>query len=159
MSTVKAEKDSPIRKTAARLLAVQAIYQQLHNAQAASLLVNEYLSKRTAMAVEGENGEEVMVLPDGVLFKNIVEGADKSAADIGDIVAAQLQKSDNSGAKKIELLLEAILRCGTYELIYHQEIDLPVIINDYIEISHGFYEGGESKLVNAVLDNIAKSVR
>lgn len=159
MSTAKTQKDSPIKKTAARLLAVQALYQQLHNEQPAPLLVNEYLSKRTAMSVEGENGEEVMALPDGVLFKKIVEGADKAAADIGDVVAAQLKKADDSGSKKIELLLEAILRCGIYELIYHQDVDLPIIINDYVEISHGFYEGGEPKLINAVLDNVGKSVR
>lgn len=153
----KAAKDAPIKKTAARMLAVQALYQQLHNPQPAALLVNEYLSARTAMPA-GEEGQEVMALPDGVHFKKVVTGADKAQDDLSAVIAAQMKK-DGQDVKEPELLLKAILLCGAYELVYLQDIDSPIIINDYVDVAHGFYEGGEAKLVNAVLDKIAKTVR
>ena len=59
----------------------------------------------------------------------------------------------------IEPLLSAILICGTYELLAHGEIDAPIIIADYLHVTHGFFEGSESKLVNGVLDALAKELR
>ena len=155
----KAGKDAPIKKKAARMLAAQALYQQLHNPQPAELLANEYLSTRTAMSVEGEDGQEVMALPDGVHFKKVVIGADKAQEELSALIAAQMKKDGQDAAKEPELLLKAILLCGAYELVYLQDIDSPIIINDYVDVAHGFYEGGEAKLVNAVLDKIAKTVR
>ncbi len=154
----KTGKDAPIKKKAARMLAAQALYQQIHNPQPAALLANEYLSTRTAMSVEGEGGQDVMALPDGVHFKKVVIGADKAQGDLSALIAVQMKK-DGQEAKEPELLLKAILLCGAYELVYLQGIDSPIIINDYVDVAHGFYEGGEAKLVNAVLDKIAKTVR
>ena len=158
-SAGKTAKDAPIKKTAARLMAVQAVYQHLHNPQAAALLVNEYLSERTAMTVEGDEGAEILALPDGAHFKKIIMGVDKAQDDLAAMIVAHLKKEGDETAKTVELLLKSILLCGAYELIYLQDIDSPIIINDYVDVAHGFYDGGESKLVNAVLDKISKTVR
>jgi N utilization substance protein B len=62
-------------------------------------------------------------------------------------------------SRSLEPLLTAILVCGTYELLAHPEIDAPIIISDYLHVTHGFFEGSESKLVNGILDALAKEVR
>jgi N utilization substance protein B len=59
----------------------------------------------------------------------------------------------------VEPLLTSILACGTYELLAHHETDAPIIISDYLHITHGFFAGPESKMVNGVLDAIAKEIR
>ena len=52
----------------------------------------------------------------------------------------------------------SILLCGAYELLFNDKTDNPIIINDYIEISKGFYEGREKDMVNAILDNLSKTM-
>ncbi len=148
-----AEKTSPVvKKTVARLAAVQAVYQNLHNHQPAVLLVDEYLSRRAGMEVEGE----ALALPDGVLFKDIVLGVEQRMNDLNEMVHAQIGKGAGNSDKEVETLLKAILLCGAYELMKHRDIDFPIIINDYVDITKSFYENNESKLVNAILDNIHK---
>jgi len=58
-----------------------------------------------------------------------------------------------------EKLLQSILLCGIYEIMAHSDVDAPIIINDYVDVAHAFYDGGESKLVNAVLDRATKNLR
>ena len=64
-----------------------------------------------------------------------------------------------SSQKEHEALIYSILICGAAELLAHLDIDAPVIINEYLDVTHAFYDTGESKLVNGVLDAIAGKVR
>lgn len=61
--------------------------------------------------------------------------------------------------KKIEPLLHAILLCATTELLCHTEIDSALVIDEYLNVTHGFYEKSQVSFVNGILDNIAKAVR
>jgi N utilization substance protein B len=62
-------------------------------------------------------------------------------------------------SKSPEPLLQSILFCGLYELLAHHEAETAVIINDYVNIAHGFFEKKEAGLVNAILDRQAKNLR
>ncbi|MEM6781895.1 MAG: transcription antitermination factor NusB, partial [Pseudomonadota bacterium] len=57
-----------------------------------------------------------------------------------------------------EPLLYSILLCGVFEIKNRYDVDIPIIISDYLHVSHAFFEGNEAKLVNAVLDKLAKSL-
>ena len=138
------------KKLTARLGAVQALYEVSQNKKEVKLLVNEYLEHRVSMEIEGEE----VVQMDGALFKKILNGAYNNAKDIEDILHQSYTKD-----KAIEPLLKSILMCGGYELMAHQDTDAPIIINDYVNITHSFYEKSETSLVNGLLDAMKKVFR
>ncbi len=143
------------RKTAARLFAVQAIYQAIQNKEAPSKLYDEYINHRIGMDLNDDgqdNGQ--MVEPDQPLFRSLLSGVTERWGDLQQMIKPRLKVSH-----EIEPLLTAILVCGAYELLAHQDIDSPIIISDYLNITSGFFEGSESKLVNAVLDALSKEIR
>jgi transcription antitermination protein NusB len=140
------------KKTAARLAAVQVLYQMRLNNQEAKSAVREFISHRSGFRLDGD----VYVMPDEDLLEEIVLGVAKRWSDIDDIVAAALAAGKKG---EVETLLESILRAGTYELLAHGKIDTGIIIHDYLNVTNGFYDGPEVKLVNGVLDKIAKTVR
>jgi N utilization substance protein B len=140
------------QKTAARLAAVQVLYQMRLNNQDAKSAVREFVDHRIGFNLDGD----VFVPADPELLKDIVMGVTSRWTDI----EAMVSKALAAGKKgEVETLLESILRAGTYELIAHGKIDTGVIINDYLNVTTGFYDGKEPKIVNAILDKIAKSVR
>ncbi|GJL84950.1 MAG: N utilization substance protein B [Micavibrio sp.] len=140
---------------AARLMAVQALYQNQQNQKPVGTLVKEYIEYRAGMEIDGE----AMVEPDGVLMKKIVDGVHQRHEELNEIIAGHTKKSEDGKSRETEPLLKAILLAGTYELLAHQDIDFPVIINDYINVTHAFYDSMEAGLVNGVLDPIAKLLR
>ena len=139
------------KNLSARLFAVQALYQAVQNKQALPKVTDEFLSTRVGMEVDGET----IVTPDGTLFKRILGAVEERGEDIEGLVNANI-KSEN---KDVGMLLKAILTCAAAELLANPEADAPVIINDYLNVAHGFHDSGETRLINAVLDAIAKTVR
>lgn len=147
----KAAKSSKkARSTAARLFAVQAVYQSLQLKVPPASLMDEYLQHRVGMDLH--EGDE-MVVPDGALFTDIIKGVTDKWNDLVPLIMPRLNNPS------VEPLLTAILVCGTYELLAHAETDTPIIIADYLHVTHGFFAGSESKLVNGVLDALAKELR
>lgn len=140
-----------VQQSVARLHAVQAIYGQAINPELVPLVVNDYLTRHSGMDVEGER----LSAPDKVLFSKIVQGVEERREDLHGMLSAAL----GTEGRMPEPLLSAILFCGAYELLANHDIDTPIIINDYIEVAHAYYPPGEAKLVNAVLDKLAKNLR
>lgn len=137
------------RNLAARLAAVQALYEYSQNKQPVQALVGPY--------AKGIEMDEAMVQPDEVLLKKIVGGVIERYIEINEIVKGHLAEKET--ARAMEPLLRAVLLAGTYELLAHHEIDFPIIINDYVNVVHGFYSPSEAGLVNAVLDKTAGVLR
>lgn len=79
-------------------------------------------------------GDE-MVVPDGVMFKSIMTGVTERWTDLMQLITPRLSNTS------IEPLLSAILICGAYELLAHNETDAPIIIADYLHVTHGFFRG------------------
>ncbi len=135
----------------ARLLAVQALYQADLNAQPLSDVAAEYLEHRLGMEVEGE----ALVAADKALFTKIMRGVEERGRDLADILKANCKDE----GKRLEPLIKAILMCASYELLAHNDIDSPIIINDYLNVGHSFFESGEVSLINGVLDAVSKVLR
>jgi N utilization substance protein B len=140
------------QKTAARLAAVQVLYQMRLNNQEAKSAVREFIDHRIGFNLDGD----LFVPANPDLLQEIVMGVTERWADIEAIVSKALADGKKG---EVETLLESILRAGTYELLANSKVDTGIIINDYLNITTGFYEGSETKIVNAILDKVAKSVR
>ena len=137
--------------------------------RSADAVIGEYLEHRTGVDIDGDE----MVTPDQEHFASVVRGVEEHIVQLGDMVVqnrgqkkAPAQEPDEgketpqeAPVSKIEPLLQAIFLCGAFELMTLQAIDAPVIISDYLHVTHAFYDGGEAKLVNALLDSIRKTVR
>lgn len=150
-----AAKASPVaKKNAARLMAVQAVYQMEVNHKEAPFVVDEYLFLRSGMEVEGES----LVEPDGALFKEIVLGVADRKADLTEIIHANRPRKEGQVFAD-EPLLTALMLCGCYELLARQDIDFPIIISSYVDVAKAFFTGHEPSLVNGVLDSIRKVTR
>jgi N utilization substance protein B len=143
------------RKKAARLMAVQAVYQMAVNNREPALIIDEYLFLRKNMEVEGEK----MVEPDESLLRDIVLGVAERLDDLSGIVAANRPQKEEGLTHSYEPLLKAHLLCGTYELVSHQDIDFPLIISSYIEVAKAFFPGHEPALINGILDSVRKVTR
>ena len=150
VTSAKPKGSQKARASAARLAAVQALYQMAGNEQTAVSTVREYIDFRLGQPVEGEE----MVTPDKELFSMIVSGVEERRGDLDHMIAATL-----GGKKAAERLLHCIMLAGAYELMARPDVDAPVIISDYLHVTDAFYDQGEKKLVNAVLDKIAMNVR
>lgn len=138
------------QSSAARLAAVQAVYQMDGNAQTAPSVVREFVDFRLGQPVEGE----AMVTPDRESFTRIVSGVAERREDLDHMITATMGRE-----RPPEPLIRAILLCGAWELLARGEIDAPVIVSDYLHVTDAFYDVGEKKLINAVLDKIATNLR
>lgn len=143
------------KEMAARILAVQASYQNSQNKKPVAQVIEEYLKNRVALDI-GDN-EGILPKPDKSLFTKIMRGLEENSVNSIELVNANLQKS--SGRDGMEPLLYAVMVCGTSELLNHQGVDQPLIINDYVNVTYCFYEKPQASIVNAVLDKIAKTLK
>lgn len=150
---VKDSAGSPkAQRTAARLAAVQVLYQMRLNNQDAKSAVREFMDRRIGFELDGDR----FVPADRELLQKIIMGVAERWTDVDAIVSKTLADGKKG---EVETLLESILRAGAYELMACGETDAGIIINDYLNVTNGFYDGNEPKIVNAILDKIAKSVR
>lgn len=149
-----------VHLSAARLFAVQAVYQMIKNDNTATQAAYDFLNYHIPNAIHQESD---LAEPDKEHFSKIVQGSENREDDLILIVSAAYKEQNDVAVitkmKQSEPLLYAILLCGSYELLAHQDVDAPVIIDDYLNVAHAFFERGEVKLINATLDKIARSVR
>lgn len=146
------EGSAKAKKIAARLAAVQVLYQMDLNEQSAKDALKDFIQNRIGFKLDGKS----FVPADEDLLKEIVLGVSARLEDINSILKNVLEQG---GRGDVELLLGNIIRAGIYELMAGTKTDVGIIINDYMNVTTGFYEGSESKIVNAVLDKVSKQVR
>ena len=159
----KSKNSHNAQRTAARLAAVQAVYQMMANDQRAAAVFDDL---RTRPPGDGLDGGAQMVAPDAALMSAIIDGVEERGDDLMRLITGAQNRRNSTvddtnppQLSPIEPLLRSILLCGSFELLAHHETDVPLIISDYLEVTHAFYDQGESKLVNGILDKISKSVR
>ena len=158
MSDTSRKPSKIARYSAARLAAVQTVYQIRaagHTARSAS---NDYLEHYAKMPVE----DDELVTPDKELYGKIVNGVETRLDDLQAMLGTYVQENrtnTETRRKKLDILLESLLLCGLYELMAHHELDPPVIISDYLHVTHAFYDQNESAIVNGILDRAAGALR
>lgn len=146
------EGSAKARRSAARLAAVQVLYQMDLNGQDAKEALRDFIHTRIGYELDGD----VFVPADRDLLMDIVAGVDEKNDDLKTLLTAQLAQK---GKTQVDPILEAILLAACYELMAHHHIDPPIIISDYLNVAHAFYEDGAPKMINAILDTVSKSLR
>jgi N utilization substance protein B len=141
------------RRTAARLAAVQALYQIEVSGSSPANVVMEFLRHRIGHEGEGEN----FGAADERLFAELVEGASARREELDRHIIASL--TPDWPLERLEIILRAILRAGAYELLARLEVPARVAISEYLDIAHAFFAGKEPGLINAVLDRLARTLR
>ncbi len=143
----------PSRRQAARLAAVQALYQWQEGEHAPAEIIEQFLRVRT-----GETGEGGMRRDaDRPLFKDVVEGTASHRDELQAIVTGAL--AEGWTWARVDRLVRAILMAGAYELLHRKDVPPRVAINEYVEVAHAFYDKGEPTFVNSVLDRVARQAR
>ncbi len=141
------------KRAAARLNAVQALYQMDLTGKAINEILAEFESFWMGKEIEGET----YFPAEGKLFKQIVEGVLKEQRLLDPVVDKIL--SDGWPLKRIESVMRATLRAGSYELIFKKDIPLKVVISEYVNIANAFFGRDEVNMINAVLDKIGHEAR
>ena len=140
-------------RTAARLAAVQALYQMDMAGTDANLVVREFLEYRLDEVAESVGSEEI----DEDYFRDIVLGVVREQSAVDPVLDAHL--AEGWRLHRIDSSLRAILRSAAFELALCDDVPAKVIINEYVDIAHAFFETDESKVVNGILDRLAKDRR
>lgn len=142
------------RRRAARLAAVQGLYEAALSGARIRDVVGAFQARGgTAMLEPGLATEA-----DTDLYVDLMTGV----ADRRDDVRRMASAAVGEGGRKFEqldLLMQAILMAGTYELLARSDIDPPLTISEYVDVAKAFFAGKESNLVNGVLDRLAHTLR
>ena len=139
--------------SAARLAAVQALYQQEMEGTPLPRLLKEFHDHRLGATIE----DTTYVEAEREFFDDIVSGADARRAEIDALIAARL--AEGWTLERLDRPMRAILRAGAYELIARPDVPPASVISEYVDVAHAFYDKRESGFVNGLLDALAKAAR
>jgi N utilization substance protein B len=140
-------------RPAARLAAVQALYQM----DLAGTDLIDVIAEFNAMRFGDEAEDSPVKDADRGFFADLLKGVVRRQREIDPLVDAQL--AEGWRLTRIDAILRAILRAGTLELIERSDVPTRVVITEYVNVAHAFLEGDEPRVVNAVLDRLARKLR
>ncbi|MEK0081925.1 transcription antitermination factor NusB [Benzoatithermus flavus] len=145
------------KRRAARFAAVQALYQVELLGERPEVVVREFGEHRLARLFEPFEVEEPSPRVDREWFEIVVKGAWAARGRLDPEIEACL--ADGWTLARCGYLLRACLRAGAYELAERTDVPVKVVINEYVEVAHLFFDGSEPAFVNAVLDRLAPRLR
>jgi N utilization substance protein B len=140
-------------RAAARLAAVQALYQQEMEQTPLAKLLTEFHQHRLGATIE----DAEYIDADATFFDDIVKGVDARRDEIDALIAAKL--SADWSLDRLDRPMRQILRAGTYELIARADVPTGAAISEYLDVTDAFYDRREKGFVNGLLDAIAREVR
>jgi len=140
-------------RSAARLAAVQALYQQEMEQVPLARLLHEFHQHRLGATIDGVEYAEA----EADFFDDIVAGADARRAELDALIAGRLAKGWSLA--RLDKPMKAILRAGAYELVARADVPTAIVISEYVDVAKAFYDPRETGFVNGLLDAIASEVR
>ena len=141
------------KRAVARLATVLALYQMEQTGGGARDIVKEFELYRFENGLDGEMLRAV----DRGWFDGLVTGVVNHQREVDSAIDEALK--DGWPLSRIDLTLRALLRAGVFELMYRRDVPLRVVIAEYVEVAKAFFAEEEPRLVNGVLDKIARQVR
>jgi transcription antitermination protein NusB len=142
----------PVRRSAARLAAVQALYQM----DLAQTDVGEVLAQFSTRTTRANFDDGNVEGADFAFLKDIVEGVVREQRTIDPKISEIL--APGWSLSRLESIMRAMLRAGAYELMFRDDIPAKAVISEYIDVAHAFYDGDQPGFVNGVLDRLARSL-
>lgn len=150
------------KKSGARLAAVQAAYMAAFSGLSVDEIVEDFLKGevgRFAIEEDGLTGEHMVELEeiDKPYFSALVRGVHNKKEELENSLRVYLK--DASAYDHMNATMQALLLCAIYELSFTTDVDTKVIIQEYVDLAYAFFMKNEPKMINALLDQIAKNVR
>ena len=153
------------RKSAARLAAVQATYMLEYGELPVDVVIKDFVSGEIGryMIDEVSDGYEIMEeqveveAMDAEYFTNLVRGVQSNKEELEKSLGAYLK--EGWLFERFDGTLRALLLCAAYELAHETAVDGAVFVKEYVDLSYAFFSMGDPKMVNALLDGIAKDIR
>jgi transcription antitermination protein NusB len=141
------------RRGAARLAAVQALYQMDIAGAGLNDIFAEFESHWLGSEVEGET-----YLPaEAAFFRDVVAGVVRDQTKLDPLVDDALAKG--WPLKRIDAIIRAVMRAGAYELQHRKDVPARVVVTEYVDVANAFVDREETGMVNAVLDQLARRFR
>ncbi|HYD25729.1 MAG TPA: transcription antitermination factor NusB [Croceibacterium sp.] len=140
-------------RAAARLAAVQALYQRQMEGTHLARLLDEFHQHRLGREIEDVQYADAEV----DFFDDLVSGAVAREEEIDALLAERL--AQGWSLQRLDKTMLQILRAGTYELLARADVPTGTAISQYVDVAHAFFDEREAKFVNGVLDAVAKAVR
>ena len=140
-------------RSAARLAAVQALYQQEMEGTPKARLIHEFHDHRLGATIEGDTYVEA----EQSFFDDLVSGTLDRREEIDGLISGRL--AEGWSLERLDKPMKAILRVGAYELIARPDVPVASVISEYVDVADAFYDKREKGFVNGLLDAIAKAAR
>ena len=140
-------------RSAARLAAVQALYQHAMEETPLASLLDEFHRHRLGAEIEGDQYAEAEV----AFFDDVVKGAIARRDELDALLSERL--ATGWRLERLDKTMLQVLRAGAYELVARADVPTGSVISEYVDVAHAFFEAREAKFVNGVLDAVAKGVR
>lgn len=153
MTADAADERKANRRGAARLAAVQALYQMDIASTGLNDIFAEFESHWLGNVVEGEQYRPA----EAAFFREIVSGVVRDQARLDPRIDEALARG--WPLKRIDAIVRAILRAGAFELESRKDVPARVVVSEYVDVAHAFVDRDETGMVNAVLDQLARQAR
>ncbi|MBU0723551.1 MAG: transcription antitermination factor NusB [Alphaproteobacteria bacterium] len=142
------------KRSVARLQAVQILYRMEMTDEPPEVVLPDFLASASAGEVDGV----ALSQADIALLKDIVHGVfHRGEKDIDPMLAAVLPA--DWPVERLESVMRAILRAAGFEMLAKGDVPARVVINEYVDLTHAFFEGKEPGFVNGALDKLARTLR
>ncbi len=139
-------------RAAARLAAVQALYQHEMEATPEARLLDEFHQHRLGAEIDDDRYADA----ETAFFDDLVKGVLARRDEIDRLIAEKLALGWTLA--RLDKTMVQILRAGAYELLARKDVPTGAAISEYVDVAHAFFEKGEASFVNGVLDAIGKDV-
>ncbi len=140
-------------RSAARLAAVQALYQMDMENIGLARLLSEFHAHRLGAEIEDAQYAEA----DVDFFNDVVSGVNSRREEIDSLIEAKLDEQWKLG--RLDKTMLQLLRGGVYELIARADVPTATVIDEYVDVAHAFFDKKDAKFVNGLLDALAKEHR
>ncbi len=145
-------------RTASRVAAVQALYQSEQGQDNPEAVIDQFVRHRLG-ELPGTGGFEEGRVPEAEvkLFARIVRATAQHQDALDRMLIEALP--DEWPLARIDPVLRAVMRAGATELMMADGPPARVVINEYLDVAHGFFVGDEPGMANGVLDRLARLLR
>jgi len=140
-------------RSAARLAAVQALYQREMGGDPVPKLLMEFHSHRLGQEIEGAEYLEA----DQAFFDDVVAGVAARQEELDGLISTALAKG--WAIDRLDRPMRALLRAGVYELLARADVPAATVIDEYVDVSHAFHDDKLASFANGLLDTVARSIR
>ena len=144
-------------RAAARLAAVQALYQQAMEGTSLPMLLDEFHRHRLGGEVDPDLDGVEYADAEVAFFDDLVKGVLARRDEIDALLTARL--ADGWSLARLDRTMLQVLRAGAYELLARADVPVASAISEYVDVAHAFFEQRDAKFVNGLLDAVAKVVR